>query len=1324
MKDLSVKSQLDLENNKILNGTTDTPTLPESIVNKEYVDNAVANVHPIFIGSGIFDLALGTDYSVTTFINTFYEDTTHTINNLKTDLDKIFAGCPVTISEIKNASSKVDNELSSPNVYLKVNKDYFLGYRDFKLTWIDPLDKGKLKYLYLTFPQQSSGNINYLVSDEYSLIPNSYEKNSDIIPTSTASSKKISDRLNNINIVGDVYKGQSYYDNTNNQLSISTYRRNAVVGIEMDKSKPWFKFASFTSNKRAFLDSQISFHVSTGYGDRTKIIGILTAHFRTGTDYKWESGELTWSLCGDTIDPTHFVLAHNDQDPCVVELWCKCVYLWGGYHFDVIAENARTSTVERTWKLTQSWNKDGQTEITKGYTQIVSSYIQLKPNFNDRGFIKLKPNSDTDFSFNSSNLNLNSTEYLKVGTFRADTDAIAQSLTNCPTKCGFVMYVNDPLNLNIDNETTATHVYRLREIRDWQGNIYYQAASSSNTAGTFTYSNWINITAGGSNINSKVDKSDLGLTTFKVTRTASTSSNGYGYWAAMLNSSQTGSPVLPSTNKWWHVLSMDWSGTTNNNTSWVSQLALPTNDGGVPHYRRNTTNNTAIDSSTWHKFITDENIADQTVSKATSATSATKATQDSDGNTINTTYLKLSGGTMTGTINTALRGTHLNGNDGVNVVINSTATAAQYQTLYRKKSNAGVFTLNGWDSNMLLAYTADSVISAGTNSISCGLQFYQDGSLRPWSSNAQSLGASDKKWSNVYATTFTGNLSGNASTATKLQTARKINTVSFDGSADITITANPTQNPLSLNADLNTIKTYGEYYCSVKNTITNKPTGVDSFGLKVFKTSDAYLRQELSPNLPGTLVKYNRVWNGSAWSKWELQATDEVTIDSKTPTKDTIELWVDTSEEGIATSSILDSLTSTSTTNALSANQGKILNDKKLNLTGGTLTGNLTIQKQTNATVSYTDTQNPRINFLNANGSQAVSLIFTDHDTYKAPYGLTLIGNGQSTDNYGAYLKVEGCVYAKKIYGTLVTDINTSTHLQGNKGTHAIINSTINDSYQTLYRKKSKNGVFTINGWNDNMLLAYTADSVITNNENKITNGIKYLENGSLIPFTNNTNSLGNSSSKWSTVYSNTFNGKLECINGRLSDANIAHTYENAKAHVQLLQSTDAMTKNKPAGDGFILHFSWDTSGQYNQQLYVPAGEKYSIQTRGCNNGTWGTWENLYRAKELYSNASGTSGTVTLNETAANFSKIDIYFSKGGAYFNITSLYSPNNSGASLITGYMGTATSGQLQIPTIFINGTTITKTNTGGINFTDQAVLRVFNGNEIFIHKVVGYR
>jgi hypothetical protein len=51
------------------------------------------------------------------------------------------------------------------------------------------------------------------------------------------------------------------------------------------------------------------------------------------------------------------------------------------------------------------------------------------------------------------------------------------------------------------------------------------------------------------------------------------------------------------------------------------------------------------------------------------------------------------------------------------------------------------------------------------------------------------LGSSGFKFLNVFSQEFTGDLTGNADTATTLQTPRTINGVSFDGSADITIEA-------------------------------------------------------------------------------------------------------------------------------------------------------------------------------------------------------------------------------------------------------------------------------------------------------------------------------------------------------------------------------------------------------------------------------------------------------------------------------------------------------------------------------------------------------
>ncbi len=63
--------------------------------------------------------------------------------------------------------------------------------------------------------------------------------------------------------------------------------------------------------------------------------------------------------------------------------------------------------------------------------------------------------------------------------------------------------------------------------------------------------------------------------------------------------------------------------------------------------------------------------------------------------------------------------------------------------------------------------------------------------VRPVTTNTIELGTSSKKWEAVYATTFngalTGDVTGNADTATTLETARTIGGVSFNGSANINL---------------------------------------------------------------------------------------------------------------------------------------------------------------------------------------------------------------------------------------------------------------------------------------------------------------------------------------------------------------------------------------------------------------------------------------------------------------------------------------------------------------------------------------------------------
>lgn len=81
-------------------------------------------------------------------------------------------------------------------------------------------------------------------------------------------------------------------------------------------------------------------------------------------------------------------------------------------------------------------------------------------------------------------------------------------------------------------------------------------------------------------------------------------------------------------------------------------------------------------------------------------------------------------------------------------------------------------TLNKWG----VPYTY-SVVDFSTSFI---------GNVLPSTNNSFNLGSSSYKWANVYATTFNGNLSGNAATATKLQTARTIWGQNFDGSGNVT----------------------------------------------------------------------------------------------------------------------------------------------------------------------------------------------------------------------------------------------------------------------------------------------------------------------------------------------------------------------------------------------------------------------------------------------------------------------------------------------------------------------------------------------------------
>ena len=123
--------------------------------------------------------------------------------------------------------------------------------------------------------------------------------------------------------------------------------------------------------------------------------------------------------------------------------------------------------------------------------------------------------------------------------------------------------------------------------------------------------------------------------------------------------------------------------------------------------------------------------------------------------------------------------------------------------------------------------------------------------------------AANVTFGTVAATTFTGALTGNANTATKLQTARNINGVAFDGTSNITVTAdantltNTTLNSTVVTSSLTSVGTLTGLTMGGNIAMgTNNITGTGTFNGSAFNAA-ATLNGAVS--VPG--VNVTQTWN-------------------------------------------------------------------------------------------------------------------------------------------------------------------------------------------------------------------------------------------------------------------------------------------------------------------------------------------------------------------------------------------------------------------------------------------------------------------------------
>ena len=108
----------------------------------------------------------------------------------------------------------------------------------------------------------------------------------------------------------------------------------------------------------------------------------------------------------------------------------------------------------------------------------------------------------------------------------------------------------------------------------------------------------------------------------------------------------------------------------------------------------------------------------------------------------------------------------------------------------------------------------------------------------------------------------------------------------------------------------------------------------------------------------------------------------------------------------------------------------------------------------------------------------------------------------------------------------------------------------------------------------------------------------------------------------------------------------------------------------------------------------------------------------------LYDNSSGSNGTITLSETSANFSCIEIYCKSNDDVHFAQKIYSPNGKNVTLNMVFTTESASAYLKNRLISISGTSISNYGTRYSESKLTSAVSTSTVNTIYITKVVGYK
>lgn len=435
----------------------------------------------------------------------------------------------------------------------------------------------------------------------------------------------------------------------------------------------------------------------------------------------------------------------------------------------------------------------------------------------------------------------------------------------------------------------------------------------------------------------------------------------------------------------------------------------------------------------------------------------------------------------------------------------------------------------------------------------------------------------------------------NVLSASKLTTARKINGVAFDGSNNITITANPTANQLT-NEDLNNIKTPGEYWAGGSNSVTNKPSGVDAFSLQVLRSAGGWYEQVIigSNLLSGKI--YQRRWSNTAWTSWTY-----IYSELFKPSKSDVGL------------------------------------DKVDNIAD--------VDKSVLSATKLTTARNITVGSAKKSFDGTADISFS-----LADIGASASGH---THNYASKVTLAGTDYSCVSNAITITKANLQTAI-GSTGL-GLMTEAERSKLNSI--KVSSGGTIDFSGVTASGALTATIGKdktvALTHNTSGVKAGtyksVTVDTYGHVTAGTNPTTLSGygitdalSTSTKYAasdSVGGNALKANLLANLGRPADANVTVT---GSGGVATFKASSSMTSHKPPKEGHILHFYWDNKKNWDSQMCISADSSPTVYVRGMTGqaNTYGDWKTLldstnYTSYTVKKDGTGASGTWGIDITGS-----------------------------------------------------------------------------------------